>query len=216
MSDNGQAWRNRIIERRMVSAGELRRNPANFRRHGENQAAALRGLLNQVGIVAPLIAYHSERAGGDLTLIDGELRDKLGGTWPCDILDLNDAEADLLLSSYDHITGQATIDPQALMALLQTIEMTTIEDDGLAALLGQMENQLKPPDDPNEHWVGMPEFEQEDDDAYQTIVVHFDDEDAVTRFGELMEQTVTNKTKWIWYPHKKNIEGRKYQVLTGQ
>src|SRR4030095_4228321 len=130
-------WRNRIVERRMVSAGELQRNPANFRRHPDAQAAALRGLLGQIGIVAPLIAYHSERAGGALTLLDGELRDKLGGMWPCDVLDLDDSEADLLLSAYDAITGQATIDPQALIALLGRIEMTAVEDDGLLALLSQ-------------------------------------------------------------------------------
>lgn len=142
------AWRNRIIESRIVSAGELRHNPSNFRRHPDAQVAALRGLLNQVGIVAPLIAYHSERAGGALTLIDGEARDTLGGAWPCDILDVNDTEADLILSVFDRISGEATIDPQALMALLGRIEMTAMEDDGLLALLGQMaiESGQEPPD----------------------------------------------------------------------
>src|SRR4030095_15349648 len=85
------------------------------------------------------MAYHSERAGGALTLLDGELRDKLGGMWPCDVLDLDDSEADLLLSAYDAITAQATIDPQALIALLGRIEMTAIEDDGLRALITHLE-----------------------------------------------------------------------------
>lgn len=195
-------FRNRIKESRIVSAGELRHNPSNFRRHPENQAAALRGLLNQVGIVAPLIAYHSERAGGALTLIDGELRDTLGGSWPCDILDLSDAEADLVLSAYDAITGQATIDPQALMALLGRIEMTAIEDDGLTALLEQMGNQLKPPDDPNEHWVGMPEFEHSAESTFQSIHVHFATVEDVNRFAEVIEQTITDKTRYVWYPER--------------
>lgn len=66
--------RDRIKEFRRVPAAELAANPANWRKHPEAQRAALRGVLEEVGIAGPLIAYHSARNGGALTLIDGHLR----------------------------------------------------------------------------------------------------------------------------------------------
>lgn len=64
-------WRNRIIEIKQVSAAELKQNPLNWRKHPAKQTAAIKGLLNEVGIVDTLKAYYSQRAGGALTLVDG-------------------------------------------------------------------------------------------------------------------------------------------------
>lgn len=116
------AWSNRIVETRVVSAEELRANPKNWRMHPVQQQMAIRGLLSEVGIVAPLMAYHSERAGGALTLIDGHLRLELGGAWPATILDVTDEEADLILLAYDPITSMAEADKGLLEDLLDTVE----------------------------------------------------------------------------------------------
>ena len=131
------AWRNRIVETRMISAAELHANPANFRRHPAPQAQAVRGLLNEVGIVAPLLAYESERYGA-LTLIDGHMRSEIGGEWPVTILNVSDQEADLILASLDYTASLAELDGAALAELLARVEMTPVEDDGVAALLAQM------------------------------------------------------------------------------
>lgn len=128
-------WRNRIIEQRTVTVAELRANPSNWRKHPAAQAKAIRGLLSEVGIVAPLIAYYSPRANGSLTLIDGHMRHETGGEWPVTILDVTDEEADLILATFDPITGMAEMDAQALAGLLGRVEMTPVVDDGLAALL---------------------------------------------------------------------------------
>lgn len=138
------AWRNRIIETRTVGAAELRANESNWRRHPQAQANAIRGLLNEVGIVAPLIAYHSQRANGALTLIDGHMRQETGGTWPVTVLDVSDEEADLILASFDPITGLAEMDSAALATLLARVEMTPIEDAGLAGLLESLAAESAP------------------------------------------------------------------------
>ena len=114
--------RNRVISRERMDVSALLANSRNFRTHPETQRAALLGVLEEVGQVGELYAYHSERNGGKLTLCDGHLRQGIGGTWDVAILDLNDAEADKLLAVYDHISAEATLDPLKLDALLRDIE----------------------------------------------------------------------------------------------
>src|SRR5260370_42449998 len=64
--------RNRVKELRLVKASELLPNPRNWRRHGPEQKAALKGLLNEIGFADALIAR--EMPDGKLMLIDGHLR----------------------------------------------------------------------------------------------------------------------------------------------
>jgi len=65
--------------------------------------------------------------------------------------------------------------------------------------------------DPNEEWQGMPEFEQEDQKPFQSITIHFRNKDDVESFSILMNQTVTDRTKYLWFPHK---EAAKLKELT--
>lgn len=130
-------WRNRIIETRTVRVEDIQPHPSNWRRHPEAQESAIRGLLSQVGIVAPLVAYESEQYGG-LVLLDGHLRQETGGEWPVTILDVTDQEADIILATFDPITGLAEMDTGALAELLGRVDMEAIEDDGLAGLLEEL------------------------------------------------------------------------------
>ena len=54
--------------------------------------------------------------------------------------------------------------------------------------------------DPNEEWEGMPEFKQSEESTYQSIHVHFATIEDANRFAQLIEQNITEKTKFIWYP----------------
>jgi hypothetical protein len=55
-------------------------------------------------------------------------------------------------------------------------------------------------DDWKNHWVGMPDFEQHDDTPFKTIYVHFENQECVDKFAELVGQQITPKTRFIWYP----------------
>jgi len=96
---------------------------ANWRVHPAHQAAALAGLLAEVGQAAALLVYRSERQGG-LCVIDGHLRKGLDphAVWPCLILDVNDQEADLLLATLDPLIAMANRDAAQLAALLGSLE----------------------------------------------------------------------------------------------
>lgn len=49
-------------------------------------------------------------------------------------------------------------------------------------------------------WAGMPEFDQQDETAFRTIKVHFASQADVDAFALLLGQSVTDKTRYLWYP----------------
>jgi hypothetical protein len=50
------------------------------------------------------------------------------------------------------------------------------------------------------HWVGMPEFVQEDNPAYKKLIVSFRNKEDYEEFAKLIGQPLTEKTKTIWHP----------------
>jgi len=79
--------------------------------------------LQSVGIVDELMVYDSERYGGR-TIIDGHLRKDLHPDveWPCSLVDLTDDEADVVLATFDYLTGKADVDHARQAALIQQIQ----------------------------------------------------------------------------------------------
>lgn len=68
-------------------------------------------------------------------------------------------------------------------------------------LSDEEKEQLQDDDhDWGEHWVGMPEFVQEDNPPYKRVVVSFRCEEDYKSFAKLVKQNLTDKTKSIWYP----------------
>ena len=66
--------------------------------------------------------------------------------------------------------------------------------DGFFGNHAKIDNQ----DDGN--WDGMPEFEQEKNESYKRIIVHFMNKEAVEKFSKLINQTITENTKFLYYP----------------
>lgn len=54
------------------------------------------------------------------------------------------------------------------------------------------------------HWKGMPEFVQEDNPPYKKLIISFrnkeDYDEFVSKTKDVLDQTMTEKTKSIWYP----------------
>src|SRR5436305_6289579 len=124
--------RDRVREFGRVPARDLLDNDGNPRRHPQAQRDALRGVLEQVGVAAALVAYRSERNGGRLTLIDGHLRRQdYDLDWPTLILDVTDAEADLLLATHDPLAALAEYDRSRLEALVQEVRAKSPEVVGM-------------------------------------------------------------------------------------
>ena len=64
-------------------------------------------------------------------------------------------------------------------------------------------NPLFEIDDADEYeteWRNMPEFNQPDNGAFRHIIVSFDDQAGVDAFAKAIGQSLTDKTKSVWYP----------------
>jgi hypothetical protein len=129
--------RNRVVERKRMLGRDLQPNPANWRQHPPEQAKALHGVLTELGQVGEVYAYLSERAAGQLVLIDGHLRchDYPDQEWDVAICDLSDAEADKILLTRDPLGAMAEASKEKIEALLRDVHT---EHEGLAEMLEQM------------------------------------------------------------------------------
>lgn len=129
-------WQNRIVEHGSAPANQFLAHELNARRHPGQQRESLRGSLNEVGWIAPVIV--SARTG---KLLDGHARIEEALSVdeheqvPFIKVDVSEGEERLILASFDPITNQAYYDKEALDALLR--EVSTGEA-GLTALLAEL------------------------------------------------------------------------------
>ena len=113
--------RDRIKELRRVKASDLIPNPKNWRTHPVEQQDALRGVLADVGYADALLAR--ETAEG-LMVVDGHLRAETtpAAAVPVLVLDIDEAEADLMLATLDPLSTMAKVDQDNLTNLLESLE----------------------------------------------------------------------------------------------
>lgn len=78
----------------------------------------------------------------------------------------------------------------------------TEEPQDLTDILGIEVKEPESEDTNNwkKHWVGMPEYKQEDNPPYMKIYMNFRNKEDYEKFAKLIDQNLTEKTKSIWYP----------------
>ncbi len=76
------------------------------------------------------------------------------------------------------------------------VELTGFNDLELATFRASVDDVV---DDPSGEWQGMPECEAEAV-SFRSLVLHFRNQDDVNEFSKLLEQTITDKTKFLWFP----------------
>lgn len=210
----GENWKNRIIETGEERPDQLLANPANWRIHPKAQQAALAGVLDDVGWVQQVIV--NQRTGH---LVDGHLRVQLAlrhdeKTIPVVYVDLAPEEEALILSTLDPIAMMAAADKAKLDELLHDVTAGNEAVMDFLAQTARMEGLYDAPDiNHEEMWQGMPEFEQEDEENhYHSIHVHFSSADDLMRFAVLVGQPVNKKTKYIWYPKQEKLNLKQFRV----
>ncbi len=115
------AWENRITRSGTADPKELRKNPDNWRTHPKNQAAALEGVLNEIGWIQDVIV--NERTGN---MIDGHLRVELAvkhkePTIPVKYVDLSEEEEKKAILTFDPIGAMAEADKALLDGLMKQV-----------------------------------------------------------------------------------------------
>ena len=132
----GDWWQNRITKYGEQPADQFLPHELNARRHPGNQRDALRGSLNAVGWVAPVIV--SANSG---KILDGHARVEEAlsknehGMVPFVEVDVSENEERTILATFDPITGLATYEREALDALLREVDTG---DAALQAMLSEL------------------------------------------------------------------------------
>jgi hypothetical protein len=188
---------NRITGYGTKAADQFAANPLNYRTHPQKQRDAVQASLRELGWIGVVI--ENTTTGN---LIDGHERVwqalKNNEDVPYIQVELSEAEEKLALATFDPITYMAETDSAILDELLRDV------NTGEAALQALLESLaidagLVPPDDPNEHWQGMPEYEQENVDDNK-ITVYFADDGGRVKLSGILGQTISSETKFIWFP----------------
>lgn len=122
----------------MVRAGDLKDNPANWRRHPPGQLSALRNLIAdpEIGWAAPLL--YNERTK---RLIDGHARKRIVGPdefVPVLIGSWSEEAEKKILATLDPLASMAEADPAALQALLAEVDLKGPDLEALAADLEKL------------------------------------------------------------------------------
>jgi len=113
--------RDRITDLRRARAGDLVPNPKNWRRHSPAQQKHLQAVLAEVGWADALIGSETDQG---IELLDGPLRAGLDpeAIVPVLVVDLDEAEADVVLATLDPLAAMAEADKGDLTALLESIQ----------------------------------------------------------------------------------------------
>ena len=181
-----------------MKLAELKPAPYNPRTISE---AALRGLsasIKRFGLVEPIIV--NKRSGN---VVGGHQRLKVleaEGETETDVVlvDLAEPEEKALNLALNNpaIAGNFTDDVRAILDELHESLPDVCNDlnlDAVAVGLANSLNQIEA------EWRAMPDYTSKQVD-YRRIVIHFQSEEAVQAFADLIKQTITSKTKAIHFP----------------
>lgn len=186
-------WRSRIVGSGDEDPSSLVANEQNWRLHPKLQREALASVLDRVGFVQAVIV--NRRTG---RIVDGHLRVSLAvarsePSIPVSYVELDPDEEQLVLASLDPVGAMADTDRSALADLLEEISL----DGALADLLDSMAGKTP---DPYDEWVGMPEYHSEELGAWKSLKVNFAGPEDLAAFAVLVGQTLTDRTRSIWFP----------------
>ena len=96
------------------------------------------------------------------------------------------------MSDTPQVTTEETTEYDNFLELDVKTEVSAFED-----IFGAPEQKTEPWRD---HWNGMPEYEQENNQPFKKLIVSFRTEEDYIEFSKLIDQHMTNKTKSIWHP----------------
>jgi DNA modification methylase len=198
MASNGNGWRNRIVGHGEKPADQFQAHPRNWRQHPKAQREALAAALNGVGWVDTVI--ENVQTGH---LIDGHERiwqalDRGDNTpVPFTQVDLSDDEEQLILATFDSITGMAIPDQTMLEDLLADLRVSelVVERPDLDALLHEVAARAN---------VAYGAFRNAGDDPGADM----------DRAEELREQWQTERGQ-VWEIPSATVQGRCHRVMCG-
>lgn len=193
------------IESLAVPVDSVVPDAANVRTHGEKNLAAIKASLQRFGQTKPIVV---RKAGRVVLAGNGTLAAAKALGWEKIAVvevDVSDAEGMALAIADNRTAELAEWDQEALLATLRQIEETVpaaalgFSADDLTRLLAAVSPAVVV-SDPSGEWAGMPDYSHEDKTPVRSILVHFAAHEHVVEFASRIGQTLTEKTKSVWFP----------------
>ena len=192
----------------MVPIGRLKTHPRNV---NESDLGAVIESIKAHGFYGALVAQRGTSficAGNHRFLAARQLGfDTLPVTW----IDCDDETALRVMIADNATTRRGHDNPAALAELLAELAATETglgaglgyDGDDLDSLLNDLAGMPQSAggvNDPNAEWEGMPEFNQPENPAFRTLIVHFDSPQSVADFAVKINQDFSAEAKYINYP----------------
>ena len=137
-----------------------------------------------------------------------------GGMLPVALIKAKDrkeaAEKLLLINS-----RYAKIDQDGFDFFVQDFDIDVVDMSGLLEIPEISFLPLEDGDiDYNDEWDGMPEFDQQDEKPYRTLLVHFLNEKDLQKFLKLIDQQITERTKYLYFPKRERNDSKSVGFVT--
>lgn len=196
-----KGYRNRIIGEGLENPEQLLANPNNWRIHPLYQQEALQKILTKVGWVDQVIV---NKTTGHL--VDGHLRVQTAmrnneKEIPVLYVELDQEEESIILASLDPLTAMAKTDEDMLKGLIEQVRKTDEETASVLDNIAIDSNMLKGVlTDPTEEWQDMPEFTEQSNAYYRSLIIHFNTQEDVDNFIHLTDLKITPQTKYKVFP----------------
>ncbi len=176
----------------------------NARTHSEQQIAQIVQSIEAFGFTNPIlidpegeiIAGHGRQAAAIFMNLDAVPTITLAG--------LSDAQKRAYVIADNKLALNAgwdlkmlSIEFDALKALDFNLDLTGFSGSEMTTMLV---DRADGETDPLASWSGMPSFGQEDLMAWRTVKVHFTRQEDLDAFAKLIQQSITDKTRFVWFP----------------
>ena len=192
-----------------IFVAELLPSAYNSRTHSERQIEQIANSIREFGFLVPVLIdeRNSIIAGHGRVLAAKRLN---MDTVPCiQVSHLTDTQKRAYIIADNKLTELGGWDQEILMQELNFLDAEgfRIEMTGF-----DMSTILPAVDDNLAEYVGMPEYNNENQLGVRHIVVHFKTEDAVQEFAKLVGQPITEQTRFLWHPREPeaDLHGKVY------
>ena len=191
-----------------IDIEKLRPYKNNPRKHSESQIEQIANSINEFGFVNPIIADENNMilAGHGRFLAANKLL--LTEVPVVQITDLDEKQKKALVIADNKIAMNSDWNEDLLWKQIQELS----KDGFDLTLLAFNDMEIMPMIDSNtvidplKEWEDMPEFTEDSKTAFRSLIVHFTCQEDIDQFSKLVEQTFTDKTKFMWYPEQQNMD----------
>ena len=193
---------------------EIKPYDKNPRLHSDVQITQIINSIKEFGFTVPILLDEDNNIIAGHGRLEASKKLQLKQVPTITLNNLSENQKKAYVIADNKITLNSSWDIDLLWKEVQELNLAEFNLD----ILGFDNSELLPMIDENavadfsDEWENMPEFIQENAEAYRTIKVHFETDRDIDLFSKLIGQKLTDKTKSIWYPpqEKNDTESKRY------